>query len=118
MKEEEIEKNWRRESEEILSGMREWRAQHPKARLAEIEAEVDQRLAGMRARMIADLALASQSADWEAGVESEICPQCGAKLEKKGKKKRKLATRGGQEIELEREYGVCPQCGQGIFPPG
>jgi hypothetical protein len=40
------------------------------------------------------------------------------KLEGKGKKKRKLQTRGGQEVELEREYGVCPKCGQGIFPPG
>jgi YgiT-type zinc finger domain-containing protein len=111
-------KNWRSESDEIISGMSEWRIQHPKASLAEIEAEVDKRLAGMRARMIADLALESQSAAWEAGAESEKCPQCGAKLEKKGKKKRKLATRGGQEIEIEREYGVCPKCGQGIFPPG
>ncbi len=118
MEEEEIGKDWRGESEEILSGMREWREQHPKAHLAEIEAEVDQRLAGMRARMIADLAQASESAGWEAGAESAKCPQCGVKLEKKGKKKRKLATRGGQEIELEREYGVCPRCGQGIFPPG
>lgn len=45
-----------------------------------------------------------------------MCPNCGTRLEKKGKKKRKLPTRGGQEVELEREYGVCPKCGQGIFP--
>jgi hypothetical protein len=38
------------------------------------------------------------------------------KLESKGKKKRKLKTRGWQEVELVREYGVCPQCGRGIFP--
>ena len=118
MKKEGTTKKWRSESEEIISGMSEWREQHPKASLAEIETEVDKRLAGMRAQMIADLALASQNTSWEAGAESEQCPQCGAKLEKKGKKKRKLATRGGQEIEIEREYGVCPKCGQGIFPPG
>ena len=118
MKKEEMVKKWRGESEEIISGMTEWREQHPKATLAEIEAEVDQRLAGMRARMIADAALASQSAEWEQEAKEGHCRQCGQALEKKGKKKRKLATRGGKEIELEREYGVCPKCGQGIFPPG
>jgi YgiT-type zinc finger domain-containing protein len=118
MKKEELAKKWRGESEEIISGMTEWREQHPKAKLVEIEAEVDRRLAGMRAQMIADAALASQSVTWESGAEALTCPACGQALEKKGKKKRKLQTRGGKEIELEREYGICPQCGQGIFPPG
>jgi YgiT-type zinc finger domain-containing protein len=117
-KKEEVAQKWRGDSDEMISGMLEWRLQHPKATLAEIEAEVDQRLAGMRARMIADAALASQSADWERGSETERCPECGQALEKKGKKKRKLETRGGQTIELEREYGVCPKCGHGFFPPG
>jgi len=117
-KKEEVRQKWQGDSDEMISGMLEWRLQHPKASLAEIEAEVDQRLAGMRARMIADAALSSQSADWERGSESERCPQCGQTLEKKGKKKRKLETRGGKTIELEREYGICPQCGQGFFPPG
>jgi RNA polymerase-binding transcription factor DksA len=39
-------------------------------------------------------------------------------LQVKGKKKRELQTRGGVSVKLEREYGICPQCGQGIFPPG
>jgi len=52
-----------------------------------------------------------------AGNEVQ-CPDCGAKLVKKGKKKRILLTRDGREIELDREYAVCPACGQGIFPPG
>jgi YgiT-type zinc finger domain-containing protein len=118
MKREEVEKKWRGESEEIISGMMEWRLQNPKATLAEIEAEVDERLAGMRARMITDAAMASRSAEWETGSKTGRCPNCGGELEKKGKKRRKLATRGGKEVELEREYGVCPKCGQGIFPPG
>lgn len=101
-----------------MSGMTEWRGQHPKATLAEIEAEVDKRLAGMRARMIADLALASRSAEWAKGEEAGKCPECGQELEKKGKKKRRLQTRGGQEIEIEREYGQCARCGAKIFPPG
>ena len=112
---EDMRNNWKGLSEEILSGMAEWREQHPKATFQEIEAEVDQRLGDLRARMLADAALRSAQTEWEGEV---VCPQCGAKLEGKGKKKRTLETRGGQRVELEREYGVCPRCGQGIFPPG
>ena len=68
--------------------------------------------------MITDIANQSRQASWEVGAQAVKCPKCGEKLEKKGKKKRKLQTQGGREIELEREYGVCPKCGQGIFPPG
>jgi len=112
---EDMRNNWKGLSEEILSGMAEWREQHPKATFREIEAEVDQRLGVLRARMLADAALRSAQTEWEGEV---VCPECGAKLERKGKKKRMLETRGGQRLELEREYGVCLRCGQGIFPPG
>ena len=114
----ELTQKWRAMSEEIISGVAEWRQQHPKAIFREIEAEVDQRLSEMRARMLSDAAIVSASADWEGREEQPRCPHCGAELQAKGKKKRKMQTRGGQEIELEREYGICPKCGQGIFPPG
>lgn len=38
----------------MISGMLEWRLQDPKATMAEIEAELDQRLACGETRMIAD----------------------------------------------------------------
>jgi YgiT-type zinc finger domain-containing protein len=112
----EMQKRWNGLSAEILSGVAEWRQQHPKATFREIEEEVDKRLAVLRVRMLSDVAISSAQADWDE--ERVVCPHCGTKLEKKGKKKRKLETRGGQAVELEREYGVCLQCGQGIFPPG
>ena len=118
MKSEEIRKRWSGLSEEIISGMAEWRQQNPIAAFREIEAEVDKRLSVLRARMLSDAAMSSAFAEWAGGSREAICPACGAKLEQKGKKKRRLQTRGGQEVELEREYGVCPECGQGIFPPG
>lgn len=118
MNRDELRKKWNGMSAEILSGMAEWQVQHPKATFREIEAEVDKRLSELRARMIADTAMLSEEERWEDGGEGAVCSRCGAKLEKKGKKKRKLQTRGGREVELEREYAVCPQCGQGIFPPG
>ena len=117
MKIEDASKQWNEMSKEIETGMAEWRQQHPKARFKEIEAELDQRLGEMRAKMLTDLALASVSAEWEAG-EEPVCAECGEKLVGRGKKERKLQTNGGREVELEREYGICPKCGQGIFPPG
>jgi len=118
MKIEEKGNGWRGISEEIIVGMTEWRQQNPKATFRVIEEELDRRLALLRVRMLADLAVASASAEWETGQKAPVCPKCGAELEANGKKGRKLQTRGGREVELEREYGVCPQCGQGIFPPG
>ncbi len=118
MNKEEKGKEWRGVSEEIIVGMWEWRGQNPQANFGEIEAELDRRISELRARMLADLAVASAKMEWEAGSEAEKCPNCGAALQPKGKKKRTLQTRGVREVKIEREYGVCPQCGQAIFPPG
>jgi YgiT-type zinc finger domain-containing protein len=117
MKRKELQAGWSGLSEAILEEVATWRAEHPKATFREIEAEIDQRLSALRAKMISDTANASAAAEWEA-AEGVVCPACGAKLVKKGKKKRILLTREGRKIELEREYGVCVACGQGIFPPG
>ena len=57
---------WQRMTAEIMSGMREWRLQHPKATLREMEHELDTRWARVRARMLEDMALASVAADWTA----------------------------------------------------
>ena len=116
MKKEEPEKQWRKLSEEVIEGTSAWRKKHPKATMREIEEEIDKRMSEMRARMITDTALNSVSTEWKAGENAAVCPTCGVALKQKGKKKRKLETREGREIELEREYGVCPKCGQGIFP--
>lgn len=118
MNSEQMMKNWNGMSEEILSGIAEWRQQHPRATFRELEEEVDRRLAVLRAKMLADAALSHSHREWEPGSPEVLCPECGQPLEQRGKKKRRLQTRGGQEVELEREYGVCPGCGQGIFPPG
>jgi predicted RNA-binding Zn-ribbon protein involved in translation (DUF1610 family) len=118
MKRGEVQATWNGLSEEILQSVADWRVEHPKATLREIEEEIDKRLSELRAKMISDTAMTSAQADWKSGTVGVVCPKCGEKLEKKGKKKRKLQTQGGREVELVREYGVCPKCGQGLFPPG
>lgn len=113
MKTEEMQQRWSVLSADIISGMAEWRIQHPKASFREIEAEVDQCLSVLRAKMLSDTAILSS----QEKSSLPLCPSCGGELERKGKKKRKLQTRGGQDVELVREYGVCKACGQGLFPP-
>lgn len=117
MKRKELQQGWNGRSEEIMADVAKWREGHPKATLREIEVEIDRRLSELRAKMISDAANASALADWEA-AEGVVCPACGAKLVKKGKKKRVLLTRDGRKLALARDYGVCVACGQGIFPPG
>jgi hypothetical protein len=43
---------WQQLTQDVMTGMRDWRAQHPKATLREMEQELDTRLNRMRARML------------------------------------------------------------------
>jgi hypothetical protein len=105
---------WHKLSEEVMSGMKEWRLQHPKATFSEIEEALDDRLSKMRARMLEDLALASAAANVSENVQ---CSECGSRLESRGHKARKIKTHHNQEIRLSRAYAVCPKCGASLFPP-
>jgi predicted RNA-binding Zn-ribbon protein involved in translation (DUF1610 family) len=115
-----FDQRWQVLSQEVLTGMKEWRLQHPRATLKEIEVALDERLARLRARMLEDAALASAATAWEHEEEGEQprCPHCGEVLKERGVcAMRHLQTHGGQEIALRREYGVCPKCGAELFPP-
>ena len=120
VKVEELDRGWRELSEEVLTGMKEWRLEHARATFQEMETALDERLGRLRARMLQDAALASTAAEWdEAETEARpVCAECGTPLTSRGKEKRGLQTHGGQEVLLERSYGVCPACGAGFFPPG
>ena len=100
---------------DLNEGLNQWREKHPRATMREIEEEIDRRMTEMRARLIADTVMRSASTGMEKGGK-EMCPKCGGEVKKKGKKKRKLETNGGQEIEFEREYVTCQSCGHGFFP--
>ena len=106
---------WRELSEEVTAGMKQWREEHPRATLSEIEGALDERLGKMRARMLQDAAMVSESAN--VGKGQAKCPECGEVLKSKGKRRRKLKTQRNQEISLERDYGECPRCKAGLFPP-
>jgi YgiT-type zinc finger domain-containing protein len=117
--EQRAEEDWAALSAQVLSGMRDWRAQHPHASLREIETALDERLARMRARLLQDVAQASPAADWSHArvADRPTCPSCGERLQPRGKRTRRLKTLGGQQLTLQRTSGVCPACGQELFPP-
>jgi len=52
----------------------------------------------------------------QAEPSEVICEACQVRMQKRGKRKKHVVTKRG-EIELERQYYVCPQCNAGIFPP-
>lgn len=110
---------WRELSEDVLAGMQDWRAAHPRATFAEIEAEVETQLSRLRVRMLEEAALASRAADLAAqpAAERAPCPTCGGGVQLRGRRTRTVTVRGDQAVRLTRHYAVCPACGTGVFPP-
>ena len=92
----------------------QWRLDNPQATLTEIEEAVEAELAQVRKELVERMAT--------AGAETETvapdCAQCGQKMVKNGRKKRKLKAKEGQTIELERQQWRCLGCGATLFPPG
>lgn len=108
-----------KELTEAMAGIWDWRAQHPKATLREIEVELDARFDRARARVLEEVAQLSRAADL-SGERPEArsrCPDCGATLRPLGKRRRRVVTTGGEEIHLERDYARCTGCGRALFPP-
>jgi RNase P subunit RPR2 len=106
--------------DEVITGMKEWRACHPKATMREIELEARQRVSRLEAHLIEESALEGQAKEW-AGKQPEerpTCANCGEPLVARGKQKRRMQATMGREVELERTYGTCPKCGAGFFPLG
>ena len=105
-------------SDEILTGMHEWRLQHPDATLTEIEQALDQRWYRLRARRLEDLALEREAANWQAqAADRPTGPDGGRTLIRRGRQPRQLKTHGNHPLTLTRSYGYCPSCKKGLFPP-
>jgi RNase P subunit RPR2 len=116
MQPEDLQKRWEEQGADIFAAVAQWRAAHPKATLAEIEQTVDEQVNRLRAGMIEQAVQASAAADHD-GSQELVCEQCGHPLQARGHAKRRWQTHGGQEVEVERTYVTCPQCGGGFFPP-
>lgn len=117
MQAEELHEHWKGQGEQAVAAVAHWREAHPQATLAEIEQAVDEQMNRLRAQLIGQAAQASRAAGSEAS-QGLVCEQCGLRLQARGRARRRWQTHGGQQVEVERTYVSCPQCGSGFFPPG
>lgn len=115
-----FEATWQQLNAEVLAEMTAWRRAHPRATLTEIEQAMDQHLAQARAHLFHQVAQDTPATDWRSAPPDEqpTCVDCGVPLRPNGSFTRHVQTQGGVDLALERTYGVCPQCGTGLFPPG
>ncbi len=115
-----VEARWRELSEDVITGMAEWRVQHPRASLSEIEAALDERVGSVGGGMLQDVGLGGGATDLSAQAEDDRarCPACGHVLEARGQEERTLRTTYDRPVTLRRSYAHCPACGVGHFPPG
>ena len=107
------------EATEVLAAMTtalaDWRASHPQATFAEIEAAVEAQLGQLRAQLIADAL--PKEAELCPEPEGRQCPRCAVGLVRRGTHRRTLRVVGDGPVTVTRTYWTCPRCGDGLFPP-
>ena len=77
--------SWAELQEKVNQYMQQWRKEHPKATLKEIEIALDQQMGMLRARMLEKLATASPNAQ-PLSKEGAPCSNCETPLQNRGKK--------------------------------
>ena len=93
--------------------LRAWRESHPLASFDEIANQVTP-----QRRKLMGVLLNQLSVQHGDGRYAEaMCATCGERMEASGQRDRQVAHPEG-EVELERAYHRCPECGSGLFPPG
>ena len=91
-----------------------WEAEHPEARLRDMEAELERVRHEVSQIWLGDL-VAERERRVTAG--SITCPACGERMQSKGAKVKRVETLVGA-VHDERQYYYCPRCQRGLFPPG
>jgi hypothetical protein len=95
--------SWRELQEKVNQNMQQWRKEHPKATLKEIEIALDQQMGMLRARMLEKLATDSPSAQ-PSSEEGAACSNCETPLQNRGKKKtttnHAAGSNGGNRTQL------------------
>lgn len=108
-----MKQRWEALSSQAMEDLIRWREAHPAATFAQIEHEMDERMADIRARMLGELA--ALTALGEPALAT--CSECGRAMQSAGRHQRKLKTQRQREVSIERDYARCPKCGVGFFPP-
>ena len=102
------------EAEELFERLMAWDEENQEPDLTQIE-EIVLELRKRFGEQIAQKVILRQ--EQRQPAEKVRCPQCDEEMEAKGMKGNQVETRIGN-LKMERGYYYCPQCKQGIFPPG
>lgn len=107
----ELEKQLRAKSEEAIRKLLENLPDKSELTMTDIE-----NLVGEMGHEVTQNATEAIAKCEQAEPSEMICEVCQVKMQKRGKRKKRLVTKCG-EIELERQYYVCPECHAGVFRP-
>ena len=99
---------------EMYEELRQWRAQHLGASIDEIAEQITPKRRELMGHLMVQLA--GQHGDGEV-IEGVSCPECGEAMSYKGKPRRDVIHKEGEEA-LVRSYYYCARCQAGLFPPG
>jgi hypothetical protein len=99
---------------EMYEELRQWRAQHLEASIDEIAEQITPKRRELMGHLMVHLA--GQHGDGEV-IEGVSCPECGEAMSYKGKPRRDVIHKEGEEA-LVRSYYYCARCQAGLFPPG
>ena len=102
------------EAEELFDELMEWEEQTEKPNLTQIEEIVLEMRKRFGERMAQTMIMRQEE---RQPAERVDCPECGGEMVTKGLKDNQVETRIGN-LKIGRGYYYCPDCKQGIFPPG
>ena len=114
MTEEELRARLLAEAEEVINDRLADKPAASQMGLEDIEHWVRRTGQQVQAKLLKELAQASQEAQ---SSEAPVCERCGSRMQRRGTRPRQVITDVG-EMTLERAYYVCPGCKAGLFPPG
>lgn len=109
---EKLKKRLLEDYEKLLDNMLEDLPPVGEATLTDLERATGKFGANLVQKTLQDLA----SEDAKAEKKAVVCPDCGSKAHKRGKKPKQIISSQG-DIVVERQYYVCVTCQKGFFSP-
>jgi YgiT-type zinc finger domain-containing protein len=106
-----------REAEAMYEELRAWRESHPRRMRPRSFDEIANQVTPQRRKLMGVLLNQLSVQHGDGRYAEATCPTCGERMEASGQRDRQVAHPEG-EVELERAYHRCPECGSGLFPPG
>jgi hypothetical protein len=106
MAKDEFVEEWEPDWAAAKASLAQWRREHARATMVEIEDAVDEQIDAMRARMLEGVAMESAAARFARrdARERPQCQACGCPLISRGEAERTLITTGEREVRLRRTY--------------